>query len=67
MRKKQSPVRHVLALTKASGTGTTVITQLCITSSNGNESLKLKKSRILYSHDLKNKKKKERKKKEVTD
>lgn len=68
MRKKQSPVRHVLALTKAAGTGTTVITQLCITSNNGNESLKLKKSRIPYSHDLKNKKRnKEKKKKSQID
>ena len=53
-------------MTKAAGSGTPVITHLCIPTSSGNESLKVKKSRILYSHNLKNKKRK-KEKKEVTD
>ena len=53
-------------MTKAAGTGTTVITQLCITTANGNESLKVKKSRILCFHNLKNKKER-KKEKEATD
>ena len=49
-------------MNKAAGTGTAVITQLCTTAGNGNESLTLRKSRILRSHNLK---KKERKKKKT--